>query len=349
MEPHPVPQNVTSFEFHLVGDMTLKQFGYLASGLVIAYLTFVLVFPLSPIIAIPIIAFSSLFGAALAFMPILDRPLGHWIKAYFQAIFSPTQAVWKPSVFNTKMNIQDPEFKNRLQLYISSLSFAPTNPLPLTPATKPAIRPIPASLKPAPKDTPVEKDVPVSGPATPTVPASPYALPLDEELTTIVDMAKQAQTMQAKIIELENEINWLKTHPQNSLSAALLSTPVIPPSQINLKKDANVKIVAAPIQKKTQLSLTSLPNIINGIVTDAKGNYLEGVIAITHNKDGLPVRALKTNKLGQFTGATPLLDGLYTVTLEKDGLEFDTLQINLDGTVLPPLMIVAKPQEANHG
>ena len=41
MDAHPIPQNVTSFQFKLVGEMTLKQFLYLATGMVIAYIFFV--------------------------------------------------------------------------------------------------------------------------------------------------------------------------------------------------------------------------------------------------------------------------------------------------------------------
>ena len=35
METHPVPQNISSYEFRLVGDMTLKQFLYLAGGILL--------------------------------------------------------------------------------------------------------------------------------------------------------------------------------------------------------------------------------------------------------------------------------------------------------------------------
>ena len=40
MQQHPVPRNVTGFQFKLVGDMTLKQFGYLAGGVVMGYIAF---------------------------------------------------------------------------------------------------------------------------------------------------------------------------------------------------------------------------------------------------------------------------------------------------------------------
>src|SRR5438477_142716 len=90
MEAHPVPQNITSFEFHLIGDMTLKQFIYLAVGVSIAYLTFIFFYDASPIAATAIIVISATSGAALAFLPIQDRPLDHWVKAFLKAIYSPT-------------------------------------------------------------------------------------------------------------------------------------------------------------------------------------------------------------------------------------------------------------------
>jgi len=65
-------------------------------------------------------------------------------------------------------------------------------------------------------------------------------------------------------------------------------------------------------------------------------------VVVIYDKEGLPVRALKTNKLGQFTGSTPLPNGTYTIELEKDSFNFDVLQIELTGPVLPPLQIVAK-------
>jgi hypothetical protein len=83
--------------------------------------------------------------------------------------------------------------------------------------------------------------------------------------------------------------------------------------------------------------------VINGIVTDALNNYLDGVIVVAHDKEGFPVRALKSNKLGQFIAATPLPNGTYTLNLEKGNLVFDVLKVELDGSVLPPLRVSAKP------
>lgn len=91
MDQHPIPRNVTGFQFQLIGFMTLKQFFYLLFGA-----GFGLVFWKSPlgILSIPLALFSALVGVAFAFLPIQDRPLEVWIKNFLLSIYSPTQFVW---------------------------------------------------------------------------------------------------------------------------------------------------------------------------------------------------------------------------------------------------------------
>ena len=64
------------------------------------------------------------------------------------------------------------------------------------------------------------------------------------------------------------------------------------------------------------------PNLLTGQVLDSAGSYLEGVILELSDAAGVPVRALRSNKLGQFMTATPLPQGTYTLIAEKEGLQF---------------------------
>lgn len=89
MEQHPVPQHIASYEFRLVGDMTLKQFLQVAGGGLVALLFYAS--PLPGIIKWPLILFSGLTGTALAFLPFEERPLSIWIVAFIKAIYSPTK------------------------------------------------------------------------------------------------------------------------------------------------------------------------------------------------------------------------------------------------------------------
>lgn len=93
MQQHPVPQNIINFQFKLVGDMTLKQFGYLAGGIILGILASKLPYPsFFNYTLAGLFAFS---GFALAFLPIEDRPLDIWVKNFVISIFSATQFVYK--------------------------------------------------------------------------------------------------------------------------------------------------------------------------------------------------------------------------------------------------------------
>lgn len=71
MDQHPIPQDVTGFQFKLIGTMTVKQFGYVASGVVAAVILYYL--PLNAAFWILFkVLFVPLFGASgviIAFVP----------------------------------------------------------------------------------------------------------------------------------------------------------------------------------------------------------------------------------------------------------------------------------------
>lgn len=101
-----------------------------------------------------------------------------------------------------------------------------------------------------------------------------------------------------------------------------------------------------PSQPMTSLAqiipLTNRPNVLSGVVSFANGTPIEGAILIVHDQNGIPVRALKTNKLGQFLSATPLSEGQYSIEVESDLSEFIPITINLKGEVLSPMEIKSK-------
>lgn len=346
---HPVPQNVTAFEFHLVGDMTLKQFGYLATGLGVAYFSFAFLFTKSPLIALPLIIFSTLLGVAFAFLPILDQPLDHWVAAFFKAIYFPTEGIWKLKNQKEGTTENDPLFKNRLQRYLAINGAAPA---PSVPSASSAIPKMTRLIQLPQKPNPIAQP-PIPQVAKPTPAVPPPGLP------QLVSLAEEARILQQKVVDTQKQINTLEALVKNrqidnfsyqqkfweassNLQNLIQQTNTLEQQIAKDREKTEVKIVEPKKGVDTQIVLTSLPNVINGIVADRQGNYLDGVIVIIHNSQGLPVRALKTNKLGQFSGATPLPSGTYTVTLEKEGRTFDTLQLNLEGEVLQAIGIHPK-------
>ncbi len=89
MEQHSIPRQITSFEFKLIGFMTLKQFLYLVIFAPLGFIVFKL-FPI-PIINFILGLLVGLIGVALAFVPINDRPLEVWIRNFIKRLNSPTQ------------------------------------------------------------------------------------------------------------------------------------------------------------------------------------------------------------------------------------------------------------------
>jgi hypothetical protein len=92
MEQHPVPQNVTTFQFRLIGDMTIKQFGYIAGGMILAYISYRL--PLPFFFTWPLAIIFALGGLGLAFVPIEERPMDVWVLSFIKSVYSPTKYVW---------------------------------------------------------------------------------------------------------------------------------------------------------------------------------------------------------------------------------------------------------------
>ncbi len=93
MDNHPIPQDITGFEFKLIGNMTVKQFAYIAAGVVAAWVSYLTPFPL--VLKIPLVLVFVGIGVALAFIPIEGRPMDVMIRNFFKAVFSPTQYVYQ--------------------------------------------------------------------------------------------------------------------------------------------------------------------------------------------------------------------------------------------------------------
>ncbi len=129
MEQHPIPRQITTFEFKLIGFLTLKQFIYLIVFTPLGFIVF-RVFPV-PFLNIVLGAMVAGIGAAFAFVPINDRPLDVWIRNLMRRVTSPTQYMYhkenKPIYFLGDLYFaQDPhramthiESRQKLSAYLA--------------------------------------------------------------------------------------------------------------------------------------------------------------------------------------------------------------------------------------
>lgn len=92
MDQHPVPKQVTTFEFKLIGWFTVKESIYLILFAGFSVVTYFLVqVPYLNIIMATLVA---LFGIALVFYKYNERPLDIWIKNLFTSIMQPSQFLY---------------------------------------------------------------------------------------------------------------------------------------------------------------------------------------------------------------------------------------------------------------
>lgn len=110
MESHPIPRQITTFEFKLIGFLTLRQFIYLAVFFPLGVFFFYLV-PV-PLLNIFLALVPILLGIALAFVPYNERPLDIWIKNFVKKLFSSSQYYYLK-------NNQPPAFLKDVFIYSS--------------------------------------------------------------------------------------------------------------------------------------------------------------------------------------------------------------------------------------
>ncbi|MEK9143751.1 MAG: PrgI family protein [Patescibacteria group bacterium] len=418
MEQHPVPQNVTTFQFRLVGDMTIKQFGYLASGIILGYIFYKL--PLPFFFTWPLAIGSGVLGFGLAFVPVEERPMDIWIASFFKNVYSPTQYVWSREARSgsagqksepkpvSQQGVPQPAIHrttganmrtliNRLftSLFMSTNARPPTKPatqaVPVTvlPQRQAPIAPIrPAqttapmavlsldhvndplawfkklfhsnpkvALSPglefnnalAPHQVPlIIKPQPTARVAPPVAPpiTPPAAHPITHE--RVVELQGQLSDSLAERERLEKEL--MALHQQVTQQARASTTPPMRQASMTPTDNTTVSVRVFTPEAATKAGiprLTTFPNIVTGIIKDHNGNLLPGMLITVRDNTDTPLRALKTNKLGQFAASTPLSNGTYVVEIEdpKNVLVFDKVQIPLNGAVAPPIEVVAKSQK----
>lgn len=108
------------------------------------------------------------------------------------------------------------------------------------------------------------------------------------------------------------------------------------------KKQITSQIPASTASPAQIVPLTNTPNVLSGLVLSTEGIPQEGAILIVHDQNGIPVRALKTNKLGQFLSATPLPEGHYSIEIEATEGQFSPVSLAVEGKVLMPIQIKSK-------
>jgi hypothetical protein len=93
MREHAIPQDVVGYKFHIVGNMTLKQFLEVGAGCIVGFGIFST--NLYDIIKWPLIGLAVGIGVLAAFVPFEERPLDHWLMTFIKILYKPTKFFWR--------------------------------------------------------------------------------------------------------------------------------------------------------------------------------------------------------------------------------------------------------------
>ncbi|OGY25555.1 MAG: hypothetical protein A2Z11_03975, partial [Candidatus Woykebacteria bacterium RBG_16_43_9] len=162
--------------------------------------------------------------------------------------------------------------------------------------------------------------------------------------TQLQTAEKERDEMKDRYDKLKVLVEDLRSKPRAPSMAPAVAEPK---KESGDYKDTRQEVPAARVVKpqpavgKMAPSLTSTPNVINGIIRSPDGLLLSSVIIVVKDATDQPVRALKSNKIGQFAISTPLPNGTYTMELESPGHSFDIIQVEINGKVMPPIEIRA--------
>lgn len=345
MEQHPIPQDVTGFQFKLIGTMTVKQFGYVAGGAILAVICWyapgpnifwnLLKFSLMPVFA--------LSGVIIAFVPIEGRPVDVMAASFFHALITPNQYVYikrgRKFSFN-EIVLAKPPAPKILAQQVSA------------PGTRKAeskkeqqLRALLSSSYKEARNTLDKKELAFlqSISSLPQASSAPAPQPQIVHRAAIPSVHTPTATNMAPIqTNLSSD-----SLAQPPLSAPPVPKPVDqPPKPVDSPAldAAHVRSIPQNLTRGVGLShVPDAPNIISGIVKDSRGNVLPNILVEVKDSAGNPVRAFKTNPLGQFASATSLTNGVYTVELEdpKKQHAFNVVQINAQGQIMLPIEIIS--------
>jgi hypothetical protein len=306
IQQHPLPQDISSYRFRLIGDMTVRQFLYIAGFIILTILLHNS--PIPFFFRYPLEILSLGLGIGLAFVPIHGRPLDQWIIAFIRSIYSPTQYTWQ----------QRPSDRPAADI-----------DRPSADVTGRPLASVPKSKSQTPQTLPTSTTTLNLTPSHRGPTLRPSADIVNQPLAS-VPRPQNANARSVRLAPLaqddkKNPPTVTPTKPTSPRRSLDEGGPTSKPPTTNLP------IPFTPEQ----------PNTIVGLTLTPQGLILDGVL-IEIISNGLTIRATKSNKLGQFLFAKALENGLYQIKAEKDNFQFTTYSINLEGNIVKPLKIQAK-------
>ena len=259
IQQHPLPQDISSYRFRLIGDMTLKQFASLGICIIFAIIAYSI--PLPFFFKYPIVFAFLLLGVGMAFLPVQGRSLDVWLIAFIKSIYSPTQYSWKrtpataagtETAVPTKENnlqVTQPVTNARIEITQSPV-VSPKQPeaVPNTPIPQPTIttsitktvvtptvvvpKPTPTAQEPIPTSNVSSQPLPPTQPVTVAeTPAPTVNLPIPFTSTTPntlvgLTLTPSGHILDSVLVEIKKDNLTLRATKSNKLGQFMFARPL---------------------------------------------------------------------------------------------------------------------------
>lgn len=362
MREHPIPQDIVGYRFHIVGSMTLKQFGELAAGAILGLIIYSTNLP-TPI-KWGLIFFAVAIGAAAAFLPIAERPLDHWITTFFKTLYQPTKFFWEksskiPDLFLFKagqeaMDTKDeidlsPARRKRIKDYLASVKSGKRNldqyDLDLQDRVGQIMKSfeevIPNKIEAKKQNTKPNLQVRARSLTNSSI--------FEDEIIiydkskkvrdkTILEAQQVAKSVSVPEVEaVEVNIHQASEEIDNSdveQQAVYVETDEAETAEEISNEQSAVFNAALPFPSKPKQ-----PNKLVGMILTSNNELIPEAIVEIKDDQNRVVRAVKSNALGQFFISTPLKNGNYSIFLEHSTYQFHPQEIILEGERVDPIEI----------
>jgi len=353
MERHPVPQNIMEVEFKLFGSLTIKQFGYLALGCLVAVLIYFS--PVIDLIKYPLVAIAGIMGLFLAVGQINGITSTVWLSNFIVAMFSSQERVWKkmavtPEVLKeTLIDTRKPQDDIGIVRKVNPAALL--RDMPLMPDVSESetaydinledkLKSIDSHFNFLYRDLPNNYNAQIQQPVvTPTIPKPTQVQrkPVNTPPTVAVD---KDRLNLAGASQYHSQI-YKQFEPSDYKQGPSIVSNNLQPNLINQvmnEKDMEENLGVNSINIShigVVQPVAQYVNLVKGLVVDKKQEPVSNALIYVKDANEILVRKAMTNAQGLFALTTPLQNGEYFIDVEARGCKFPRFKVLLDGKQLP--------------
>ncbi|MEI7578732.1 MAG: PrgI family protein [bacterium] len=377
MERHAVPQNIMEVEFKLFGAFSIRQFGYLASGFLIAALIYFTKWPL--VFRLVLIVFSVSMGLFLALIRINGQSSSTFVTNFIAQIFSSQTRIWKKRSVTPESLKETPQKQVHEEDQLVERITKRNQRIPLEAlAAEPSY--IPKAVLPDVVDKYEEQQLrqidEYYQSETAKVNTNFVSPPIQRQVELpSLQASKSFNPVSTNNLQqgLAQDLSSLQNQHEPIINQPGYTTVVrsvaevqqnqnekLPDQHLHQEEQQRVNNLKAEIAKlqselassppeknnQTRVAEVSKPtgnvNNMNGLITNKTGKIIsEAVVNIKDEKETL-VRRILVDVQGKFFLRNPLPNGIYYIDISAQGFKFNRYKVILQGEQLYSFQFRAK-------